>query len=131
MRHLRDQEKLDNGCHACTMLSRARLHGCTLHHKGGHADQAAWNHCASCGSPRCRTPGFPVCFPAFRAVPQVSYVVSEAEYGAMEAEGGWAGRLVMALGALAGQLRPHLTANNWEVLFGGLLDKVRGGACVG
>lgn len=54
----------------------------------------------------------------------VSYVVSEAEYGAMEAEGGWAGRLVMALGALAGQLRPHLTANNWEVLFGGLLDKL-------
>ncbi|KXZ41619.1 hypothetical protein GPECTOR_358g126 [Gonium pectorale] len=57
-------------------------------------------------------------------VAAASYTLSEAEYSASEAEGGWPGRLVMAMGGLAAAMRPHLTAANWEVMFGMLLDKV-------
>ncbi|KAG2447879.1 hypothetical protein HYH02_007335 [Chlamydomonas schloesseri] len=63
--------------------------------------------------------------PTLDEVAALSYSLSEAEYGAGEAEGGgWAGRLVLALSALSGLLRPLLTPANWEVLFGALLDKL-------
>lgn len=55
---------------------------------------------------------------------QASYVLTEADYGTLEAESGWAGRLVLLLSSLATVLRPGLTPSNWEVLFGSLLDKL-------
>ncbi|GIL67932.1 hypothetical protein Vafri_21202, partial [Volvox africanus] len=57
-------------------------------------------------------------------VAAMSYSLTEADYSALEAEGGWAGRLVLALSGLASLLRPLLTTSNWEVLFGSLLDKL-------
>ncbi|GFR44917.1 hypothetical protein Agub_g6002, partial [Astrephomene gubernaculifera] len=61
-------------------------------------------------------------------VAAMSYSLSESDYAAcspeLSPEGGWAGRLVVALGGLAALLRPGLTGANWEVLLGSLLDKL-------
>ncbi|EFJ43661.1 component of oligomeric golgi complex 4 [Volvox carteri f. nagariensis] len=54
----------------------------------------------------------------------MSYTLTEAEYASLEVEGGWAGRLVLALSGLSSLMRSLLTTSNWEVLFGSLLDKL-------
>ena len=53
--------------------------------------------------------------PVLDEVAAVSYQLSDAEYGAREAEEGWSHRLMAALQPLMVWIQPALTTNNYEV----------------
>ena len=62
--------------------------------------------------------------PVLDEVAAVSYQLSDAEYGAREAEEGWSHRLMAALQTLMVWIQPALTTNNYEV-------RIRLTCCIG